>query len=373
MKKVLRFHFPTAIRFGAGAIHELGGVLKGRGLTKPLLIGDQGICDLPFFQSILSQLKSAGFDVAVYGDFSGNPVERHVVDGVKAFRRGACDSCVIVGGGAALDVGKAVALMAHHPGTVFDYEDGNPHALPVNQPIPFMVAIPTTAGTGSEVGRAAVISEDDTKAKRVIFDPQMLPPCVIADPELTVKLPPAITAATGIDALTHCVEAYLVNGFHPMCDGIALEGIRLIQRSLIIAVKEGANVDARADMLAASMMGAVAFQKGLGVTHSCAHALSTVFDTHHGLANALMIRACMVFNRPCCSEKFAQLDQLVGGDFVDWLGELKEEVGLPSGLGEMGVSVTDRLLDCAQADWCHPANPRPVTRDDFRALYQASM
>jgi alcohol dehydrogenase class IV len=246
-----------------------------------------------------------------------------------------------------------------------------------------MIGIPTTAGTGSEVGRSSVVSDDKTHAKKIIFDPKLLIPLVLGDPELTFGLPPAVTAATGFDALTHCVEAFLAKGFHPLADGIALEGVRLVARWLPKAVKEGKSLEARSNMLAASMMGAVAFQKGLGVTHSCAHALSTVFDTHHGLANALMLEACMEFNLEAVPDRLARLGQAVGvkstddrelaQGFLKWIPAFKKEVGLPANLRAVGVKETAKLLDIACADACHPSNPRPVERRDFEKLFARAL
>jgi alcohol dehydrogenase class IV len=249
--------------------------------------------------------------------------------------------------------------------------------------VPYVLAIPTTSGTGSEVGRSSVISDDKTKAKKIIFDPKLLPPLVLADPELTVGLPAAVTAAVGFDALTHNVEAFLSKGMHPMADGIALEGVRLVAKHLRTAVTKPNDLEARGGMMLASLMGAVAFQKGLGVTHSCAHALSTVYDLHHGLANALMLSACMEFNREAVPAAFARLGQAVGvkatdegalGDgFLKWIVAEKAACGLPSGLKAKGVTDIASLLDLAVADPCHPSNPRPVTRADFEQLYRRSM
>ena len=372
---VNQFNFPTTIRFGNGAIKEIP---KSLGKAKrPLIVTDRTIVNLPFIKEIESALINAGFKVSIFSDLGGNPIESDVVKGLTAYHEHQSDAMIFIGGGATLDVGKAIALMVNHPGTLFDYEDGKPDGLPTDQPFPYMIAIPTTAGTGSEVGRASVISDNDTKAKKIIFAPKMLPDLVIADPELTVGLPASVTAATGVDALTHLLEAYLAKGFHPMCDGIALEGIRLVAASLVKAVKDPENLEARGNMLAASMMGAVAFQKGLGVTHSCAHALSTVFDTHHGLANALMLPACMEFNRTAVPDKFEILAQTIGvetgRDFVSWTSQLNQDIGIKEGLKNIGVCVSDRLLDVAEADGCHPLGPRDVSRDDFKQIFESSL
>ena len=372
---VTQFNFPTPIRFGAEAINELPDHLSGK-FHRPLLVTDRNIVKLSFITQIQKNLKESGFSVDTFSDMGGNPVESDVVNGLEAYRKHKADCLVLIGGGATLDVGKAIALLVNNPGSLFDYEDGNP-VLPLKHELPFMVAIPTTSGTGSEVGRSSVISENDSKAKKIIFAPQMLPDLVIADPALTVDLPPAMTAATGVDALTHLLEAYLAKGYHPMCDGIALEGIRLVHQSLEKAFKEPQNIEARRDMLAASMMGAVAFQKGLGVNHSCAHALSTVFDTHHGLANALMLPACMKFNNEAVPERFEVIAQVIGQkngeDVIQWLRDLNKSLGIPDGLGKVGIEVNDRLLDVAVADICHPSNPREVTRDDFKQLFTDSL
>jgi alcohol dehydrogenase class IV len=377
------FNFPTPIKFGAGAVKLAPDALKQRGLKRPLIVTDKGLANLPMITGLSGSLASGGLIPAVYAGVFGNPTERQVKDGVAAYHEHGADCLVVIGGGAPLDVGKAIALMVNHPGQLFDYEDGKPDARPVDQPIPFMIAIPTTAGTGSEVGRSSVVGDDKTHAKKIIFDPKLLPPLVLADPELTYGLPPAVTAATGFDALTHCVEAYLAKGFHPICDGIALEGVRQVARHLPKAVQSGRDLEARSGMLVASMMGAIAFQKGLGVTHSCAHALSTIYDTHHGLANALMIEACMEFNLEAVPERMARLGQAAGvkatddhalaAGFLKWLASLRKEVGIPAGLKAAGVKDTAKLLDVAVADPCHPSNPRPVTRADFEKLYARAM
>jgi alcohol dehydrogenase class IV len=281
-----------------------------------------------------------------------------------------------VGGGAALDVAKAIAVLAHHGGGIFDYEDGAPGAKPIDGEIPLFVAVPTTAGTGSEVGRSAVVS-DAQHVKRIVFSPRLLARAVFADPELTVALPPKVTAATGMDALTHCIESYLARDYHPICDGIALEGLRLAATALPRCVEKGDDIAARGDMLMASMMGAIAFQKGLGLTHSCAHALSTAADLHHGLANGVMIEHALAFNVPAVPERFKTLARTVGlqeesGEaFLRWLTELKKRIGIPAGLTAAGVprEALQRLPGLAFADSCHQNNPRPVTEADFRRIY----
>jgi alcohol dehydrogenase class IV len=348
------FSFPTEIHFGPGARLRLRAHLEAQGLRRPLVVTDRGLAGLPVFTELVGSL--CPLEAVSFSGVAGNPVVSHVSAGVQAYRAHEADSILGIGGGAALDVAKAIALMAHHPGDVLDYEDGRSDARPVDRPVPYWVAVPTTAGTGSEVGRSAVISDDLTKVKKVVFSPRLLARAVFADPETTLGLPKPVTAATGMDALTHCIEAFLAKDYHPICDGSDLE--------------------ARGSMLMASMMGAIAFQKGLGVVHSCAHALSTVADLHHGFANGLMIEPGLRFNLQAAPERFRILSQTVGVDgdgeaFLRWLSELKQRIGIPRGPAEAGVArgEVDRLTDLAFADTCHLNNPRPCTVDDFRRLW----
>ncbi len=389
--RLYTYSFPTTIVFGAGARWQVRRAVSQVGMQRPLVVSDRAVAQLPWFEPILESL--AAVPVASFSEVWGNPVGSQVEAGLTAYRDHHADGIVAIGGGAPMDVAKAIALMVHHPGHLFEYEDGKPDGRPVNQPIPPIVAIPTTAGTGSEVGRSAVISDDETHAKKIMFDPRLLPQQVLADPELLLGLPAAITAATGMDALTHLIEAYLAQGFHPLCDGIALEGMRLVAAHLadcvafaerlaagesLSAEDAAAHLTARGGMLNASMMGAIAFQKGLGVTHSCAHALSTVCDTHHGLANAVMLAAAMRFNLPAAPERFLQMARVVmpeatrGDQFIDWIIALCDRIGIPPTLTALGVpsESIDRLVDVAIHDGCHPNNPRPVSYADFVALYR---
>jgi alcohol dehydrogenase class IV len=285
--------------------------------------------------------------------------------------------------------------MVHHPGDLFEYEDEKPGALPIDRELPYWVSVPTTAGTGSEVGRSTVISDDETHVKKIIFSPRLLAQRVFLDPELTLGLPAAITASTGMDALTHLVEAYIAKGFQPLCDGIALAGVRLVSQGLVRAVELAQRIDqgerawltspehveARGQMLNAATMGGVAFQKGLGATHSLAHALSTVCDLHHGLANGIAIPYVMSFNSSVAGERLADLARMVGAretsarGFVVWLEELRQKIGIPRDLRAVGVGDEhlDRLVAVAVADACHPNNPRPVTEADFRALFRQAL
>ncbi len=345
------------------------------------MVTDRGVAALPAFAAVIDELAAGGLEPAVFDGVWGNPVVSQVDAGVAAFREHDADGIVGVGGGAALDVAKAVALMATHPGELFDYEDDKPGARPITDAVPWFVALPTTAGTGSEVGRSAVIADDATHVKRIVFSPHLLAKVVFADPELTVDLPAPITAATGVDALTHNVEAYLAKAYHPICDGIALEGTRLVARHLSRAVAEPADLEARGGMLMASMMGAIAFQKGLGLVHSTAHALGTAADLHHGLANAVMIDHALAFNVETAPEKFVVLAETVGCEaptpdaFLRWLTDLKAEISVPADLTSAGVVPVDldRLARLAFDDACHANNPRPVTEDDFRLIFTRAM
>jgi alcohol dehydrogenase class IV len=331
---------------------------------------------------VLAEFRSHldGLDVAVYGGVFGNPTAAQVMAGAQAFREHRADCVIGFGGGAALDVAKVVGVAATHEGDIIEYAWDHPKVRPIDRPLPHFVALPTTAGTGSEVGRSAVISEDETHLKRVVFSAKVLAKAVFADPELTLGLPPHVTAATGMDALTHNIESYLSPAYHPLCDGIALEGTRIAARALVRAVAEPSNLQARSDMLMASMMGAIAFQKDLGAVHACAHALGAVCNLHHGLANALMIDTVLAWNHEAAPDKFEELAHVCrveggGRAFVPWLRSLKERVGIRGPLSAHGVAREQipRLVDIAYADICHRTNPRPVARDDFKRLFEAAL
>ena len=380
---VVQYSFPTAIYFGTQARLMLPKVLREAGVRRPIIVTDRTLADGPLARDLCTLLKGEGFHVALFGGTGGNPVKSHVVAGAKMLTQHESDAVVALGGGAALDVGKVVALMAHHPGDLFDYACDAPIARPISSPMPYVVALPTTAGTGSEVGRSTVVSDDATHTKRIIFSPRLLPQAVFADPELTVGLPSNITAATGMDALTHLLESYLAKGMHPMCDGIALEGLRLVHRSLVSCYELAdsqvgatpAHLQARADMLHAALMGAVAFQKGLGVTHSAAHALSTVCDLHHGLANSIMLPACMAFNLERVPQRFSDMARTLelsrGADVLGWLADLQRALRLPTNLREVGVKQEHlpELIRVAMLDGCHLENPAPIAPKDFQHLF----
>ena len=375
---IARFSFPTDIHFGAGASKRVGEHLRELGFHRPLVVTDKGLATLPVLKNFVAQL-SANLKTDVFAGVQGNPTASQVMQGRDAFRAHDADCIVGIGGGAALDVSKAVALMAVHDGDVLEYAWDHPEVRAIQSDLPYLVAVPTTSGTGSEVGRSSVVSDDTTHIKQVIFSPKLLARAVFADPELTLELPPNVTAATGMDALTHNIESYLSPAFHPLCDGIALEGVRIAARALPIAVKNGHDLAARADMMMASMMGAIAFQKDLGAVHSCAHALGAVCDLHHGLANALMLEPVMRFNLEAARDKFAELAHVAGAgaaeDFIPWLMQLKREIGIASSLSAVGVqkSQIPQLVDIAEKDICHQTNPRPCTRADFERFFEQAL
>jgi alcohol dehydrogenase class IV len=375
---ISRFAFPTAIHFGVGARALVADHLREQGIRRPLIVTDKGLAALPILSDFGAGLD--GLSVGVYSGVFGNPTRAQVEGGVAEFRRHKADCVIGFGGGAALDVAKAVALMAAHEGEVLEYAWDHPKVRPITNALPYFIALPTTSGTGSEVGRSSVISDDRTHVKKIIFSPALLAKAVFADPELTVDLPAGVTAATGMDALTHNVESYLSPAYHPLCDGIALEGARIAAHALETAVKDPKNLGARSDMMMSSLMGAIAFQKDLGAVHSCAHALGTVVDMHHGLANGIMIDHVMRFNRDAAEEKMAELARVcgAGGDgdaFIAWLGALKERIGIPARLGGKGVTEADipKLVEVAIHDTCHQTNPKPCSADDFRRIFAEAL
>ncbi len=380
MNERLSFNFPTPIRFGKGVIDELGDHLKGQSLKRPLIVTDSVIKDLDFFKNIIDGLKVKNLEVEIFYDLHKNPIKSDVLKGGEMFRNTSRDAIIGIGGGVALDVARAIALEAHHPRDLFEYDDLIGGDQYVTEPIPYFVTVPTTSGTGSEVGRSAIISEDESRKKRILFSPRLMAHIVFADPELTMDLPPFVTAATGMDALTHNMEAYLAKNYHPMCDGIALEGMALIAKSIEKATHHP-DLQSRSDMLLGSMMGAVAFQKGLGVVHSLAHPLSSLLDTHHGLANAVNLPYGMEFNYSGLEWKFDRMAQSLGvmeseGErVVDYLFELNERLELPTKLRDLDVREEhiEELSELALADFCHPANPKSVSREDFKKLYEKAL
>ena len=371
------FSFPTSIRFGAGVVAQLPGYLKENALSRPLIITDPLIRELPFFKKIVDALKQQGLSPVVFADIRKNPVKSDVLKGKAAFEDD-CDSIVGLGGGAALDVSRAVALSINHHQDLFDYDDAIGGSSLINQPIPHFITIPTTAGTGSEVGRSAIISEDESKRKRILFHPTLMARFVFADPELTYGLPPEITAATGMDALAHHMEAFLARGYNPMCDGIALEGIRMIWNVLEKAVHKP-DAGSRSEMMLASLMGAVAFQKGLGIVHALSHPLSTLLDMHHGLANAVNLPYGMEYNFTGSEQRFKrmalQMGLQHGQDIPKALLDFNERLHLPLNLSHCGVksALLPELSELAAEDFCLPLNPRTAGYQDILSIYQKAL
>jgi alcohol dehydrogenase class IV len=378
--------FPTRVVFGEGCVRELPTELRSAGAQRPLVVADRGVVGAGIVRRVTEVLENAGMRFAVFDRVDSNPVERNVWDGVEAFKAAGCDSVVGLGGGSPLDAAKAVSLMAYHPPPVSRYDEARGGDQHVTPHVPPVVAIPTTAGTGSEVARTAVIILDDTRRKTTLSSPHLLARAALLDPDLTQGLPPFITAATGLDALTHNVESYIALGNHPYADAMALAGITRIARFLARAVRNGHDDhEARGQMLLASSMGGIACQKGLGAAHSLAHALSPVAGTHHGHANALVLPAVLAFNRDAARERLADVAVAMGFDVrasvveraaaaVEMVRQLREDVGLGAGLAASGVreEMVPALVGKALEDGCHRANPRPCTADDFRALLRAA-
>ncbi|MDP4284101.1 MAG: iron-containing alcohol dehydrogenase [Bacteroidota bacterium] len=374
--KIYQYNFPTTIRFGAGSSKELGDYLLKNHLSNPLIVTDPNVAQLDFFKEIIADLKKNNISTEVFSDIHKNPVRPDVYKGTDIYDATHRDSIVGIGGGAALDVSRAIVLRVNHREDLFKYDDLIGGDVYVTNDVPHFITIPTTAGTGSEVGRSAIISDEVTHQKKILFSPKLLAKIVFVDPLLTMELPPFITAATGMDALTHNMEAFLVNMIHPMCDGIALEGISLINQSLEKAVNKP-DLESRSKMLIASLMGAVAFQKGLGVVHSLAHPLSSLLDTHHGLANAVNIPYGMQFNIEGFEHKFKRIARTLelkdetGEGVIQYLHDLNDKINIPHHLKDIGVKEEhiEALADLAIADFAHPNNPKPVTREDFKQLY----
>src|SRR6266487_459252 len=378
--KIYQYNFPTTIRFGAGSSKELGDYLTKNNLLRPLVVTDGTVAQLNFFKEVLSDLKKKNISIEIFSDIHKNPVKSDVYRGTDVYDDTKRDSIIGIGGGAALDVARAIVLRVNHREDLFKYDDLIGGDIYVTNDVPHFITIPTTAGTGSEVGRSAIIADDETHQKRILFSPKLLAKIVFADPILTMELPSFITAATGMDALTHNMEAYLAKMPHPLCEGIALEGISLISQSLEKAVNNP-DLESRSKMLIASLMGAVAFQKGLGVVHSLAHPLSSLLDTHHGLANAVNIPYGMEFNIEGFENKFRriartlELNEETGEAVVKYSFDLNSKITIPPTRKAIGVKQEhiETLADLAIADFAHPNNPKPVSREDFKELYSKAL
>jgi alcohol dehydrogenase class IV len=374
--------YPTQVRFGPGRIAELGEALRVAGISRPLFVTDPGLVNLPIVAGALDVLERAGIPVTVFSKVDGNPTLKNLDDGLAAYRSGGQDGVIAFGGGSGMDVGKVIAFMAGQTRPVFDFEDREDWWTRADaMGIAPIVAVPTTAGTGSEVGRAGVITDPGDHTKKIIFHPLMLPKVVIADPELTLDLPPKITAWTGMDALSHCLEAWCSPFFHPLGEGIALEGMRLIREWLPVAVADGRNVAARAFMLAASSMGAVAFQKGLGAMHAMSHPCSSLRATHHGLTNAVVMPYVLTRNLPAIEERLAALARYldlpgqVALSVIEWTVALRREIGIPNTLAEIGVdeSMIAEAAPMAEHDPSTGGNPVPLKAADYAVLYRKAI
>ena len=370
--------YPTAVKLGRGRIKELADACKSLGMKKPLLVTDRGLASMAITKNALDILEDAGLGRAIFADVDPNPNEKNLEAGVKAFKDGGHDGVVAFGGGSGLDLGKCVAFMAGQTRPVWDFEDiGDWWTRASVEGIAPIVAVPTTAGTGSEVGRASVITNSATHVKKIIFHPKFLPGVVISDPELTVGMPKIITAGTGMDAFAHCLEAYSSPFYHPMSAGIALEGMRLVKEFLPRAYKEGTDLEARANMMSAAAMGAVAFQKGLGAIHALSHPIGAVYNTHHGMTNAVVMPAVLRFNRAAIEEKIARAAAYLGisggfDGFYDYVLKLRSELGVPESLSAMGIAPDriDELSAMAIEDPSAGGNPVPMTLENTKALFR---
>src|SRR5882672_2947885 len=376
------WNFPTRIITGAGRIAELPDACRTYGLTRPLLVTDRGLAETDLVAGIVRRVRDAGIPIRVFSDVKGNPTEANLHAGVAAFKAGGHDGVVAVGGGSALDVGKCVAFMVAQSRPVWDFEDiGDWWTRANTDGVAPIIAVPTTAGTGSEVGRAGVITREDTHEKKIIFHPLMMPKIAIEDPELAVGLPPFLTMATGMDALAHCFEAYCVQAFHPLADGVALEGIRIIDTYLPRAVENGRDLEARAYMFAAASMGATAFQKGLGAIHSVSHPVGARYDTHHGLTNGVVFPYVVLCNKADIADKIPHIARaldLLGRDFdavLDWILSFRKKLGVPHTLAELGVKEADAKAIAADAvkDPTAAANPRQLSEAEFEQLTLAAI
>ena len=371
--------YPTAIKFGAGRIAELGDACAQAGITRPLLVTDRGLAALPVTAQTLDIMDAAGLGRAIFAEVDPNPTEVNLAAGVAAFKAGGHDGVIAFGGGSGLDLGKMVAFMAGQTRPLWDFEDiGDWWTRADADAIAPIVAVPTTAGTGSEVGRASVVTNSETAEKKIIFHPKVLPSVVICDPELTVGMPPSITAGTGLDAFAHCVEAFSSPHYHPMSQGIAIEGMKLVIDNLPLAYADGADIDARANMMSAAAMGATAFQKGLGAIHALSHPIGAMYHTHHGTTNAVCMPAVLQLNRPKIKDRFDQVAGYLGIDggfegFCAFVDDFNASLGIPdrlSGLGVVNPDI-DRLVAGALKDPSCGGNPVELTEKNLRGLLEA--
>jgi len=379
--RITEMSFPTKVVFGAGALGRLPAQVERLKMKRPLLVTDQGVVKAGLAQRVHDVLKAAQITYEVFDQVKPDPTEKDAFDGLAAYRAGSCDGIVALGGGSPLDAAKLIQLLTTHAPPLSKYDDATGGDRFVQDNLPPLIAIPTTAGTGSEVSRSGVATLADTGRKTVIFSPLLLPKAAICDPLLTLGLPPLPTAATGMDAFTHCLEAYVANGFYPLADALAIDGIQRCARSLVTAVKNGQDVAARGDMMVAAMEGAMAFQKGLGAAHAIAHGLTPISGVHHGLANAILLPTVMEFNRTAAQPRFASVAVAMGEDpkqpedvlakrAIERVRALNQEIGIPARLRDAGVKQEDlsRIAGKAFQDASHLANPRKCTEADLLAI-----
>ena len=371
------WNYPTSVRFGPGRIRELADACQASGIERPLLVTDPGLSALPMIANAAAHCRSAGLGIETFDKVQANPIARNVEDGLAAYRAGGHDGVIAFGGGSALDVGKVIAFMAGQKRPMWDFEDiGDWWTRADPDGIAPIVAVPTTSGTGSEVGRAGVITDETTHTKKIIFHPGMMPKIAILDPELTIGLPPRLTAGVGMDALSHCLEAYCAPGFHPLADGVAVEGMRLVKDYLPRAVKTGADIEARAMLMAAAAMGATAFQKGLGAIHSLSHPVGSLHGSHHGMTNAVFMPYVLVFNRAAIEPQIERLAAYLGlpasfEAFMEWVLALRREIGVPHTLVALGVPLdqADRVAEMALHDPTAGSNPMQLTKESLRGIF----
>ena len=376
------WNYPTTVWVGEDRVNDLEEACINLKITKPLFVTDKDLINLSFIQKIINEIKSKFQELKIFSNFSGNPIGENVDEGVNEFKENNCDGVIAIGGGSAIDVGKAIAFMSGQNRPIWDFEDiGDYWKRADEKNISPIIAIPTTAGTGSETGRASAIINKKTGIKKIIFHPKILPSIVILDPKLTLELSPRLTAATGMDALAHNLEAFCAPNYHPMAEGIALEGMKLIKKSLVVAFKDGGNVEARQNLLTASSMGSTAFQKGLGAIHSLSHPVNAQYNIHHGLSNAIFMPYVLTFNKNSIEKKIISICDYLGLDkkfdsFLEWILDLRKELGIPHKLSDvMDCSKInlDELCLMAYEDPSTSGNPRKIDKDDLKMMYEYSI
>ncbi len=378
----INWNYPTSVWVGEDRIKDLSQACKNLKISSPLLVTDKDLINLDMVKNVILEIKKNLNNLSIFSNFSGNPSGDNVNDGVKIFNENKCDGVIAFGGGSGLDVGKAIAFMSGQERSIWDFEDiGDYWKRANNEKIAPIIAVPTTAGTGSETGRASAIINKETGVKKIIFHPKFLPSIVILDPCLTVDLSPRLTAATGMDALAHNLEAFCAPGFHPMADGIALEGMRLVKNSLLVAVKDGKNINARLEMLTAASMGSTAFQKGLGAIHSLSHPVNAQFNLHHGLSNAIFMPYVLTFNKDAIVEKIVSICNYLNIEksfdgFISWIIDLRKDLRIPHKLSEVLDEKKfdlDKLSQMALDDPSTGGNPKKLSKSDMKIMYEHSL